>query len=181
MWPRGHMDLIQPVGTGQWVHMSRTGGLIQASRHPQQDGISSSKLKGCNMVRTMAFHRMGLLHHQTVKRVGAGWEATNFIIITTHLMVLGCFWVVRLTFLRVLNGHLLQYRKSELMILNLQRGEVNPICITLFHRFLTLHMHEYVWVLLYFEVNNWFWHCDMGFKVELLWSFPYILYQYFSY
>lgn len=66
------MDQIQPVGTGQWVPMNLTGGLIQAFRHPHQDGIFDFNLKGYHMVHKKVVNCMGLQHQQTVKKVGAG-------------------------------------------------------------------------------------------------------------
>lgn len=63
---------MRPMGTGQWVHMSLIGKLIQASHHPHQDGISNFNLMGYNMVHKMAFNFMDLLDHRTVRKVGAG-------------------------------------------------------------------------------------------------------------
>ena len=128
MWLQGHMDQMQAVGTGPWVQMSPSGEQIQVFHHLQRGGISDSSLKGYRIVRMTAFNSTGLLHHQMIKKVGAGSEATTYMIFTILLqMVLVFSSAVHLTFLRVLSGHLLQYKKSVLTIMKLQLGKVNPL------------------------------------------------------
>lgn len=108
---------------------------IRAFHHLHQDGISNSNLKGCHMVGMMLYNCMVHLHHQIVKKVEAGYGATIIFILTTlHLMVLGCFLVVLLTFHKALNGHLRQSRKSILMVMKLQPKGV--LLLLLHHPFL---------------------------------------------
>ncbi|RZC28552.1 uncharacterized protein LOC114411417 isoform X2 [Glycine soja] len=80
----------------------------------------------------MVFNSMGLLHRKTIKKVGVGSEATTYMIFTILLqMVLGFSLAVHLTFLRVLSGRLLQYKKSVLTIMKLRLGKgtsVNHYC-----------------------------------------------------
>ncbi|KAL4331033.1 hypothetical protein AHAS_Ahas13G0459600 [Arachis hypogaea] len=108
----GHMDQMQPVGTGLWAHMSRTGGRIQAIHRLHLGGISDSSPKGFHTVCMMVFSSMALLRHQMGKTVGGGLAATTYMIFIIPLpMVPGLSLVVHLTSLRVLSGHLQQYRK----------------------------------------------------------------------
>uniref|UniRef100_K7K7M7 RING-type domain-containing protein n=1 Tax=Glycine max TaxID=3847 RepID=K7K7M7_SOYBN len=78
----------------------------------------------------MVFNSMGHLHHQLIKKVEAGSEATTCMIFTILLqMILGFSLAVHLTFLRVLSGRHLQYKKSVLTIMKLRLGKgtsVNP-------------------------------------------------------
>ncbi|KAJ0095237.1 hypothetical protein Patl1_15965 [Pistacia atlantica] len=101
------MGQTQPVGTGLWVRMSLIGKLIRVSHHLHRDGIFifNLKVKGCHMVHMTIFGCVDHVHHQRVKKARTG----------------------------LLSGLLQQYRKSALIIMKLQQGEIQFLGNVLLH------------------------------------------------
>lgn len=86
MWLQGHMDQMQPAGSGPWGHMSLTGELIRAFPRHQQDGTSGSNPKHYRLALMMDPNCMDLQLHQTVEKVEAGQGETISQI--THILYL---------------------------------------------------------------------------------------------